>query len=73
MVAPRQPSFMFSKTLNFNSAGSNFDYWISLYSGGLLFDIILYNQVNNLFNLFFNLMFLIQGKHIYDTCSKFCS
>jgi hypothetical protein len=56
MVAPRQSSFMFSRTLNFNSESVNFDYWISLYSGGLLFEIILYNQVNNLFNLFFYLM-----------------
>ena len=47
MVAPRVPSYMFTGTFNFDSKGLNFDYWISLYNGGALFEILLYNQVNN--------------------------
>ena len=46
MVAPRQTSFLFTTTLYFNTTSLNYDYWISLYQGGLLFETILYNHVS---------------------------
>ena len=46
MVAPRQTSFMFSTDSKFNTILKNADYWIELYKGGGLFEIILYNQVS---------------------------
>ena len=46
MVAPRQSSFMFTKNRNFDSLNATFDYWIDLYNGGGLFEIMLYNQVS---------------------------
>jgi hypothetical protein len=44
-VAPRQSGFMFTYNKNFDSRGKNLDYWISLYQGGSLYEILLYNQV----------------------------
>lgn len=45
MVAPRMSSFMFTYTENFESEDKNLEYWISLYQGGSLYEILLFNQV----------------------------
>ena len=44
-VAPRQSSFMYTYNKNFDSADKDFEHWVSLYQGGLLYEILLYNQV----------------------------
>jgi hypothetical protein len=76
MVAPRLSAFMYTNNLNFDSARKSYDYWISLYEGGGLFEILLYNQVLwyilvLLLLLLITLYFL--GSHTDDTFTEFCS
>ena len=46
MVAPRQPSYMYTSSRNFETHNTDFNYWISLSEGGYLFEVLLYNQVS---------------------------